>query len=337
MKTHPVPQNILDVEFKLFGSFTLKQFGKIVVGCMFGVLFFLLPVNVIIKFPLIGVSVAIGVLSAIIPTFQIWIVGFVKALFISPRYVWIKDEVKSDIFKNRQVDPQKAQALSASKNSKKINIEDIPLDQIFTTRKERGSSVQASDVKTQSDQVKQDNFSRIYNDFFNLDVKNASGTTKPSKQIQDTLTPNEKIKQLQLNLQMLKKDDPDLNQKQESIMAQINELRAQLTQNRYTDEVQSQRIVSAQGESLAPDGQVVFGVVVNSKNEGVSNAAVSLVAQNLKQEFRLQTDPNGRFATTQKLPQDTYTVSIKHPTYRFHTYKFTISAQPLPAYKFKAR
>lgn len=338
METHPVPQNILDVEFKLFGSFTLKQFGKIVVGCMFGVLIFLLPVNVLIKFPLIGLSVAIGVLSAIIPTFQIWIMGFVKSLFISPRYVWIKDDVKSEIFNAKTSSTAEAKSVASSRNSKKINLEDIPLDQIFTTRKGVSASAVANDAQTQNDQTKQDNFGRIYNDFYNLNSKmpqQTSAVAVSSKQ--DEPTAKERIQQLQLNLQMLKKEDPKFSSKQEDIMAQINELRSQLTQEKYSQEVQNQK-VQIPAEALATsNAQYVVGIVVNKKEEPVGNAQLSLVGQTSKIEYKAQTDANGRFSTPQKLPEDSYTVTISHQNYRFHTYKFNITAQKLPAYKFKAR
>jgi len=39
MKQHPIPQNILDIEFKLFTKFTVKEFAYIAVGVGFGGIF----------------------------------------------------------------------------------------------------------------------------------------------------------------------------------------------------------------------------------------------------------------------------------------------------------
>jgi hypothetical protein len=67
MENLPVPKNVLDVEFKLFGALTVKQFFKVLAGCVGGVLFFLLPVNILIRIPLMAGSVILGVGAALLP------------------------------------------------------------------------------------------------------------------------------------------------------------------------------------------------------------------------------------------------------------------------------
>jgi hypothetical protein len=126
MEPHPVPQNILDIEFKLFGAFTLSQFGKILIGCMGGVaIFFLLNINPLVKIPLILISVGTGVLMAIIPNFGTWLGGFIKALFISPRYVWVKETSTPELLQRKKIsDPKNDLEVSSAMNKKKLNIED---------------------------------------------------------------------------------------------------------------------------------------------------------------------------------------------------------------------
>jgi hypothetical protein len=45
MRQHPIPHNILDIEFKLFGKFSAKQFGYIAIGAVTGGIFLLLRSN----------------------------------------------------------------------------------------------------------------------------------------------------------------------------------------------------------------------------------------------------------------------------------------------------
>jgi len=98
MEPHPVPQNIIDVEFKLFGSFSLRQFGQILIGCMVAVIVYFIPIiPFIIKVPVILIAVVSGLLSAVIPSFGTWMLGFAKALIVDPRYVWVKEPARSDI------------------------------------------------------------------------------------------------------------------------------------------------------------------------------------------------------------------------------------------------
>ena len=43
MKQHPIPQNVLDVEFKLFTKFTVREFAYIAIGFGFGGIFIQIP------------------------------------------------------------------------------------------------------------------------------------------------------------------------------------------------------------------------------------------------------------------------------------------------------
>ena len=67
MDQHPVPQNISSYEFRLVGDMTLKQFMQLAGGGFGGLLFYKMPLPLIIKWPLIFVSVGIGVMLAFVP------------------------------------------------------------------------------------------------------------------------------------------------------------------------------------------------------------------------------------------------------------------------------
>src|SRR5260221_2036340 len=136
MEQHPVPQNIIDVEFKLFGSFTLKQFSKILFGSLGALLIFFIPMPSIIKVPLMGISIFLGLGMAIVPNLSVWLNGMLKAIFISPRYVWVRETVTPDLLKSRQSSTKSSKDLKvgAAKSTNKVDINDIPLERLFGTK-----------------------------------------------------------------------------------------------------------------------------------------------------------------------------------------------------------
>lgn len=105
-KTHTVPQNILDVEFKLFGSLTIRQFGYVAGAALF-VLFMwsILDINSlgiqIFRYVFCIISAIVGLLMAFgqvggLP-FDQWFLNYIFALFTEQRSVYKKSQKANDI------------------------------------------------------------------------------------------------------------------------------------------------------------------------------------------------------------------------------------------------
>ncbi|MBD3363202.1 hypothetical protein GF362_05765 [Candidatus Dojkabacteria bacterium] len=94
MEQHPIPKNLMDVEFKLFGSMTLKEFGSLASCFVFALFIYLLKLPKIIAWPLIGALVVLGIGLAFIKvngqTFGKWLTNFILALFSPKQRVWKK-------------------------------------------------------------------------------------------------------------------------------------------------------------------------------------------------------------------------------------------------------
>ena len=92
MDQHPVPQNISSYEFRLVGDMTLKQFLQLAGGGAVGLIFYKLPLPFIVKWPLIFISVGIGIMLAFIPvqgrSFSQWLMAFVHAIYAPTEYYW---------------------------------------------------------------------------------------------------------------------------------------------------------------------------------------------------------------------------------------------------------
>ncbi len=71
MRQHPIPQNVLDVEFKLFTKFTLKEFAYIATGVAIGAIFIYLwtenRMPGILAFPSFAFFSGIGLILGLVP------------------------------------------------------------------------------------------------------------------------------------------------------------------------------------------------------------------------------------------------------------------------------
>ncbi len=94
MERHPIPQNIMDVEFKLFGNLTIKQFGALFACFFIAFVVWLIQLPIIIGGPIIGFFVILGFMMAFGEVggrpFRDIFFYFVLALFTPKRRIWKK-------------------------------------------------------------------------------------------------------------------------------------------------------------------------------------------------------------------------------------------------------
>ncbi len=92
MDQHPVPQNISSYEFRLVGDMTLKQFFQLAGGVLAAIIIYRFPLIGLLKWPLMGLSVLIGVLLAFVPVngrpFSQWVMAFIRAIYSPTEFAW---------------------------------------------------------------------------------------------------------------------------------------------------------------------------------------------------------------------------------------------------------
>lgn len=97
----------MDVEFKLFGSLTVRQAGFIAAGGFAALIFYFMPIMGFIKWMLIILSVVFGLSLALIrindQPFEIWVINFIYALFASQRRIWKKSSKVPEILSDTKV------------------------------------------------------------------------------------------------------------------------------------------------------------------------------------------------------------------------------------------
>ena len=102
MREHPIPQDITNYRFHIVGSMTLKQFGELALGCIIGFAIYSTNLVAFVKFPLIFIFVALGVIAAFVPIAERpldhWIITFFRGLYSPTLYFWRREESPPDVF-----------------------------------------------------------------------------------------------------------------------------------------------------------------------------------------------------------------------------------------------
>ena len=102
MRQHAIPQNILDIEFKLFTKFTLKEFAYLAIGLAVGGIMIYLVVSDIIPallgIPVFVVSAGTGAFLGLVPIndqdADIFIKNYITAITNPTQRVWLNKELK---------------------------------------------------------------------------------------------------------------------------------------------------------------------------------------------------------------------------------------------------
>lgn len=94
LKQHAIPQNIMDVEFKLVGDLTLRQFIYVSVGLAIAYISLVSNVNFLIKWTIIILFGGSGLAFAFLPindrSLDIWLINFFTAVYSPTRRIWRK-------------------------------------------------------------------------------------------------------------------------------------------------------------------------------------------------------------------------------------------------------
>jgi hypothetical protein len=91
-KQHPVPQNVMDVEFKLIGELTIRQFSYLLVFTLLAFGAASAGIPVIFKYPLVPFLVLTGLAFAFLPfndiTLDKWVANYISAITTPRLRVW---------------------------------------------------------------------------------------------------------------------------------------------------------------------------------------------------------------------------------------------------------
>jgi len=347
MEPHPVPQNIIDVEFKLFGAFSLRQFGKVLIGCMVGVFIYLIPfIPLIAKIPVILIAVGSGVLTAVIPNFGTWMSGFIKALIVAPRYVWVKEPTRSDVLEETKSKLPTVKAVISTADDRRDSLDARAISEAIQEK----DDVLEDFIGGSSQGVQKDNFNTMYNKSYDDDLKAIQPLIDKQDEVQvqskDFKTPTQKIlnqeeilRQIEALRIKLSEATRNGNKDEETeVLNQINDLYShyKLIKNNGMEVVKPQNLNMKQFANSAL-GKNIFGLVVTKSDRPVADAEIVMTNLETKESYIQMSAIDGKFASSAKIPLGEYDIVVNHPNLKFHKYKIQVGEQRLPAFKFRER
>jgi len=126
-KQHAVPQNIMDVEFKIIGELTMRQFAYVMA---FGGLAFVSATYVagFFKWPFAIFFTLLGLAFAFVPIedrgMDQWVVAFFRAVYSPTQKVWRKEAVVPSVFFYQNMDVLKRELITLAPTSSRRKLEE---------------------------------------------------------------------------------------------------------------------------------------------------------------------------------------------------------------------
>lgn len=126
-KQHAVPQNIMDVEFKLIGDLTLRQFAYLLV---FGATAYFSFIGIVglFKWPIVIISVMLGLGLAFVPIqdrgLDEWIVNFIRAVYSPTLRIWRKEPIIPSAFLYENINVVKQELITLAPTTSRRKLEE---------------------------------------------------------------------------------------------------------------------------------------------------------------------------------------------------------------------
>jgi hypothetical protein len=185
MEQHPVPQQISAYHFRLVGDMTIKQFIELAGGILIAWIIYSLPVEGIIRWPFVILSVFLGIALAFLPLeerpLDRWFLAFLKALYSPTKYIWKKKVLVPSFLKDIKVQKKPTE--------KKVQVDRSKLKEYLETLPIQGP-------QTAIDKNESEFISNIMNLYMEVQPTTASSVKLKQSIIEEERLPNIKVRKL---------------------------------------------------------------------------------------------------------------------------------------------
>ena len=163
----------MDVEFKLFGELTIRQFGYVAGGALVAFVCYVSFADIpLIRWPLVVFFGILGIMLAVFKVndrpFEIWLANFIFALFTSQRRIWKKSAKTPEILRSMNVN-------SVSKGNSNVSINRAPLSSVYVPTEEVEENISKED-KEEMDRLNE--IDKLWGGSSNKVVENTKTTIK---------------------------------------------------------------------------------------------------------------------------------------------------------------
>lgn len=127
VKQHAVPQNIMQVEFKVIGDLTMRQFFYLVIASILAFAFYKSNLPYIVKMPLSVGMALVGIAVAFLPVgdrgVDQWIANFIAAIYSPTQRVWRKEPAVPNYFMYENANLVKTEMLAIAPTASRRKLE----------------------------------------------------------------------------------------------------------------------------------------------------------------------------------------------------------------------
>lgn len=124
---HAVPQNIMDVEFKLIGDLTMRQFAYLLIFGVIAYISYISGIPGLLKFFLILGSIGAGLAFAFLPFeergMDEWVMNFFNAVYTPNQKIWKKEATPPSTFLHESISILKQEMITLAPTSSRRKLE----------------------------------------------------------------------------------------------------------------------------------------------------------------------------------------------------------------------
>ncbi len=362
MQEHPLPQDITGYQFHIVGNMTLKQFAEIGAGCFAGFLIYTTNLLDFIKWPLIGIAVAIGAGAAFVPfeerPLDHWIATFFKVIYTPTKFFWKREPRIPDVFKYQpsttkpvepelDLSPARRQRIKEFMTSIQQPLPEDAYDQYEQQRVDyvlntfnTVKSYQATNVEQQ---VEKPNLT--------VRVRDLKAKKRLKNDLVDsTPTPDQTISQKAIDLSQVAADVeipymsavkmPKSQAQEETLVGVANapteENRVYSQSQQHTQQIQQDQTSQTTYNqdlpfpSLPDEPNKPVGMVLGPNNKILSNAIIEIKNMNGAVVRAIKSNTLGQFFVTTPLNPGIYVVSAEKDGYDFTDQQLEIKNKIVP-------
>ncbi len=376
MKKHAVPHNILDVEFKLFGSLTARQFGFVAVAFITALFIYFTGLPDIIRYPLIFIAVVFGLSLALLKVngmpFSKWLWNFIISLITSQRKVYRKSKKTPDALQDIGSPINKTSA-GTKENLSKTTKDSMYLKQLSnifdTSARPQFSKDGSSNVKNNAayenvedilDDEKAKSLDKYFENLANENLSKYNLQKEPigegaeanvekiqttnqrpvSNKVVENTTADAKNQDFTVrspgNIQPNKSKSPELKQSEQQRVASIRE-KIKAEATPQANTNMNTANFSLPDPNMTVKPNQIAGFVADQNNKVISGAQIFVRTPDGKMERSAKSNIKGKFLIASPLENGEYILEIKKEGYNFPEYKLELKGEKLSIFRYLAK
>jgi len=332
MERHPVPQNLMDVEFKLFGALTIRQFGYLAAGCLIGVMVYFSGLPVILRLIFIVISVGTGLFMSLVkingqPS-TVWLQNFLLSMLVPQERLWRKTALVPEVLREDPTlklrsDKDVMHLLSGTNKLSRLPVN--PLEGL-----EKEENPIDREEKKELDKI-EEHFDFLFESLPQIQESNAGvtkpGTFKRKDELMQTLESPIVAKPTNIAQAVSQSNTgKSVVYSTDSFATVVKPMTTQVNRPLTINKFQKQKGLEI-NSNLDNNVNYIKGIVLDKNKNPINGSKVRILNLNNQLVKEIVSDASGMFATTSPLPMGDYYIDTTCKGFDFGRYLLNAQGQ----------